>query len=451
VGGNGTKLEPSAAAYANAAASMAHDWDDYLYMGHTGHSAVWSAWALAQAGAASAYDALAAQIAANEVEGRLGAAVFLGPQNGQLWSWIHCAGAAVAAGRLRGLDPERLAHALAISLSQPPYGLFPAFMGPGSKLLTAAEPTAAGMRAAALAEQGLTGPLDVIEDRRGLLAHLAFAPRPSMLGALGRVWLTDTLAFKPLPGCAYLQPAVEAALRLREDEQFDARDVASVDAEAGFLTVGMERLCGDGELTPVRTTFSVALGTAVALIAGSFTPDELDPSWLGPRELEIRELAARVRVAHDPELSMRTVAGNAQGLPLRAALGEVSRREWRLVRRRMRELGMDEASLGPRELAGMLRAGVRNRGEIPAGGDAAQGLAAMDTTRLRLTFPTRLRVRLRSGRVLETEGREPGACGTSVEEQGEVVAAKWARTGGSPERLAELTGISATPTAPVPA
>ena len=26
--------------YRNAAASIAHDWDDYLFMGHTGHSAV---------------------------------------------------------------------------------------------------------------------------------------------------------------------------------------------------------------------------------------------------------------------------------------------------------------------------------------------------------------------------------------------------------------------------
>ena len=26
--------------YRSAAASIAHDWDDYLFMGHTGHSAV---------------------------------------------------------------------------------------------------------------------------------------------------------------------------------------------------------------------------------------------------------------------------------------------------------------------------------------------------------------------------------------------------------------------------
>src|SRR5207248_2595512 len=33
--GTNDEWEPAAAAYANAAASIAHDWDDYLYMGHT--------------------------------------------------------------------------------------------------------------------------------------------------------------------------------------------------------------------------------------------------------------------------------------------------------------------------------------------------------------------------------------------------------------------------------
>src|SRR3954453_22656616 len=182
-------------------------------MGHTGHSAVWAS----QAEDATGDDALRAQIAANEVSGRLGAALFLGPHNGQFWSTIHCPGAALAAGMLRGLDAEHLANAMAISLYQPPYGLWPGFMGPDTKLLTAAEPVAQGIRAAALAAEGFTGPLDVLESPRGLLAHLAFAPRPSMLGALGQVWLTDTLVFKPYPGCAYLQAAVEAVLRLELD------------------------------------------------------------------------------------------------------------------------------------------------------------------------------------------------------------------------------------------
>ena len=76
---------PAGEIYRSAAASIAHDWDDYLFMGHTGHSAV-------PAAAAFAGDperALVAQVAANEVAGRLGAALFLGPHNGQFWAYPH--------------------------------------------------------------------------------------------------------------------------------------------------------------------------------------------------------------------------------------------------------------------------------------------------------------------------------------------------------------------------
>ncbi len=199
---------PVGEVYRSAVASIVHDWDDYLFMGHTGHSAVPAAAAFAP----DAERALLAQVAANEVAGRLGAALFLGPHNGQFWASIHCASASVAASIGLGLDAERTAHALAIALYQPPYGMWPGFMGPQSKLLTAAEPAAVGARAALLAAEGVTGAVDVIEHPRGVLASLSFAPQPGMLGALGRVWLTDTLAYKRLPGCAYLQSVGEAAL-----------------------------------------------------------------------------------------------------------------------------------------------------------------------------------------------------------------------------------------------
>ena len=270
--------------YRSAVASIAHDWDDYLFMGHTGHSAV-------PAAAAFATDPereLLARVAANEVAGRLGAALFLGPHNGQFWASIHCASAAVASAVGLGLDAERTAQALAIALYQPPYGMWPGFMGPQSKLLTAAEPAAMGARAALLAAEGVTGALDVIEHPRGVLTGLSFAPRPAMFGGLGRVWLTDTLAYKRLPGCAYLQSVAEAALAA--DIEADA--VASAEIEAGWLACEMEELGRGPDLTPIRVNFSATLTVAVALIAGRLTPAELGPGWLSEYEAEVRALAA---------------------------------------------------------------------------------------------------------------------------------------------------------------
>ncbi|MFL5869292.1 MAG: MmgE/PrpD family protein [Thermoleophilaceae bacterium] len=399
--------------YAGAAASIAHDWDDYLFMGHTGHSSVWTGRAFAPE---DPERALLAQIAGNEVAGRLGAALFLGPHNGQFWASIHCGGAAAAAGVALGFDAERLAHAVAIALYQPPYGLWPGFMGPATKLLTAAEPAAQGARAAQLAAEGVEGPLDVIENPRGLLTNFAFVRRPGMLGGLGSVWLTDTLAFKPLPGCAYLQAAVEAALRA----EVDPPDVAAIDVEAGVLTAAMEELAPADATTPAGVNFSAARSVAIALIAGALTHEQLDPAWLSDRRAEVEEVAARICVRHDWELTLETVRGTAEA---GVSTADVRPGAWLRVLRRMRELGMPEVIdrkelrelLGRRDLRGELWRLART----PGG-----GLGSLDTAAMRMSFPCRLRIRLRSGRTLELEGAQPGSCGRPLDEQRQVVEEK---------------------------
>lgn len=422
---------PVGEVYRSAVASIAHDWDDYLFMGHTGHSAV-------PAAAAFAPDperALLAQVAANEVAGRLGAALFLGPHNGQFWASIHCASAALAAAVGLGLDAERTAHALAIALYQPPYGMWPGFMGPQSKLLTAAEPAGAGARAALLAAEGMSGALDVVEHPRGVLAGLSFAPRPAMFGALGQVWLTDTLAYKRLPGCAYLQSVGEAAL----SSGVAADDVAAVKIEAGWLTCEMEELGRGPDLTPIRVNFSAALTTAIALLAGGLTPAELTPGWLAANEPEIRALAGRVDVTHDPALTALTLRGTLEA----GASPDLGLRDLLRIRRRLGDAGMDEANPAPavlralaadrglrRHLARSLRG---RRADRP--GDA--GIDGLDTARLRMTFPARLRIRLRDGSTRVVEGGEPGSCGRPLAEQRAVVE----------ERLA-VAGVDTAATAP---
>jgi len=411
---------PLGEVFAGAAASIAHDWDDYLYMGHTGHSAVAVSRAFAPA---DPERALLAQVAANEVAGRLGLALFLGPHNGQFWTSIHCAAGAVGAGVALGLDAPRLGHALAIALYQPPYGLWPGFMGPATKLLTAAEPAVQGARAALLAAEGVEGALGVIEDERGLLTHLSFVPRPSAFGGLGEVWLSETLAFKAHPGCAYLQAAVDAALRA----EVSPADVREIEVAGGHLTAAMEALGTRAGLRPIGVTFSAGLSVAVAIIAGRLTHEELDEAWLAQNASAIRELAARTRVRHDWELTLATLQGAASG---GATLREVPLKAWPGVRRRVRELHMTDISLGARDLGALARdprllGRLRHAAFGPGGG----GTEELDTHALRMSFPCRLTLRLRSGRTLELEGHELGACGHPLAEQREVVERKVALVG----------------------
>ena len=158
--------------------------------------------------------ALLAQIAGNEVAGRLGAALFFGPHNGQFWASIHCGGAAVAAGVALGLDDD--APGPRAGDRPLPAALRPLarLHGPGHEAAHGGRARGPGRaRRAAGRRRRARRRSTSIESPRGLLTHFAFVRRPGMLGALGEVWLTDTLAFKPLPGCAYVQAAVEAALR----------------------------------------------------------------------------------------------------------------------------------------------------------------------------------------------------------------------------------------------
>jgi 2-methylcitrate dehydratase PrpD len=398
--------------YSGAAASIAHDWDDYLFMGHTGHSSVWAA----RTATGDPERALVAQIAGNELAGRLGAALFLGPHNGQFWASIHCLGAAAAAGVGLGLDPDQLANALAIALYQPPYGLWPGFMGPPTKLLTAAEPAAQGVRAALLAADGVTGPLDVIEHRRGLLTHFAFVRRPVMLGALGAVWLTDTLAFKPRPGCAYLQAAVDAVLQAGVSPD----EVASVRVRAGYLTATMEKLAPSQLGTPASVNFSTARSVAVALIAGRLTHEELAPDWLAARREQVESLASRVSVQHDWPLTVEMLRGT---LAAGGSAGDVPTRAWRTVLGRLKQTGMSDVALQARDLVELLGQPrlLADIARLVASTRRRDGIAALDTDKLRLAFPSTVRIELTSGRMLELAGDERGACGRPLTEQRQVI------------------------------
>src|SRR5262249_5158704 len=80
----GAKLGPADAALANCACSMAEDFDDIVWMGHTCHSAVFAPLAVAEHEGRPSEELLLAVVAANEGGGRLGASCFLGPVNRQV-------------------------------------------------------------------------------------------------------------------------------------------------------------------------------------------------------------------------------------------------------------------------------------------------------------------------------------------------------------------------------
>ena len=69
-----------------------------------------------------------------------------------------------------------------------------------------------------------------------------------------------------------------------------------------------------------------------------------------------------------------------------------------------------------------------------SGGDP--GIEGLDTAALRMTFPSRLRIRLRDGSTRVVEGSEPGSCGRPLDEQRAVVEERLAVAGAAPSSVA---------------
>lgn len=321
-----------AAVWANVARSMLLDYDDYLFAGHTGHAAVLVSLALGELLDAPGPDLLAATVAGNEVGGRLGAAMLLGPHNGQMWAYINNVAGAVVAARLLRLDERATASAVGLSLTQPPYPLPATFMGSDGKALTGSGPAVDGMRAALLAAEGFECEVDVLTDRAGFFARVHPGALAGMFSGWGQAWVTDSLSYKIYPGCAYLDTAVDATFAIarrfaaERGEPLDARRVAGGRIQAGLLTRGMEDMSGwyRSERSPVREinmNFSAAYSVAVALLAGRLSAEELNPCWWEPRAATIEDLARRIEVVLDDDMTAGMRASEDSGFDLGAALG----------------------------------------------------------------------------------------------------------------------------------
>jgi len=397
----GQKLAPADAAFVNAAFSMAQDFDDIIWIGHTCHSAVFAALAVAEAEGRDSRDAITAVVVANEIAGRLGGSTFFGPLNGQMWTFIHLVGAAAAAASLLGLDADRSAHALAIALSQPPLALQPAFFKPTSKFLAAAVPTQIGVQAAYLARAGMTGALDILEDRKGFWKWFAFRPLPGVLSDLGAWFAIQTLAIKTYPACNYFQTACTALERACAPRwpagPDDVERVTIHTTKLGYEAMGFAHEYAGGAaplLTELGVGFDLALTASVLLHARRLTGDECEAAWLQANADPLRRWYQRVEVLHDPALTLRVLDAARRIDAGRAALRELGPRAlWHLSADYRAHYGSSLLRRG--DLTGWLRAGLsRLRRPAPA---------APAGEFLPIYFPNRVTVRYRDGTVVQQQ------------------------------------------------
>jgi 2-methylcitrate dehydratase PrpD len=149
---------------------------------------------------------------------------------------------AVAAGKLLGFDPEQMAHAIAIC-THTMGGNYQHMLGWGSsmKRIRCGIGASAGLRAAFLAQEGLTGPGEALEGSKGYVEAMFGRGEDGQLYGdlslathdLGKLWHTLTFAAKG-GGCycvSAMGSSVEATLALQAKHGFTPQDVESVVVE----------------------------------------------------------------------------------------------------------------------------------------------------------------------------------------------------------------------------
>jgi hypothetical protein len=293
-------------------ASMIHDFDDFLFYGHTGHSSVFVSLTLAAEQDAPLGEALAAQIAANEIGGRFGACLLLGPHNGQMWSSIHIPSTLAAAGRLRRLDPAEAAGATMTALAHAPYITPRYFFSSGAKFFAASIPIRLSLAVldGSSPRTGAPAPEGLFEEDGGFFSSFAYVPLKKLFTPPGKTWLTSMLHFKKYPGCAYMQASADGAIKVGIPPADIRTMTVIVDPLGLAMNTWHERHVRPETPFVVQASFSVRKSVAAAVAAQRFDPAILNEEWLGENRKTFERLVSIITVKPD--------VGQAAGLASRA-------------------------------------------------------------------------------------------------------------------------------------
>ncbi|MBB4761683.1 MmgE/PrpD family protein [Amorphoplanes digitatis] len=306
--GFGARLPAPSAALVNGVLAHSLDYDDTHLPSvlHPSASVVPAALAAAEAGAPG--DPVAAIAAGIEVTNRLGMAG-LDPSSGanlffergqHATSICGTIGAAVAVARLYGLPPGGIADAIGIAASMGAGVLEANRTGGSVKRAHCGWAAHAGVVAATLAADGLTGPPTVLEGRFGFFAaHTGVFDADAVTDGLGERWELLRTVFKPYPANHFTHPGIDCALALRA-RGLRASDVECVElgvAEPVLRTIAEPPAEKARPRTGYHAKFSGPYTIAVALTGGGGLGVGLDDfAVLDPGRLD---LAARVRVYAD--------------------------------------------------------------------------------------------------------------------------------------------------------
>lgn len=297
------------AALANGVAAHSIEMDDVTTESslHPGVAVIPAALGLSEERGVNATAFLEAVVAGYEVTVRVGNALGGANAYGRGFHPTGVAGAfgaAAAAARVLGLDPDGITRAMGIAGTMASGSLEYLADGSWTKRLNPGWAAHAGIVAAELAAEGFTGPASAIEGTHGALHSFTDDAKPErLLADLGSPLQVMRVSIKPYGCCRYNHGLIDAVLQLRREHGLTPDAVASMtlhvlSAGAPLVADPIERK-RDPRNT-VDAQFSAPYAAAVALVHGVAGLREFDAATIA--DPTVRSLMMRIDCVRDSAL-----------------------------------------------------------------------------------------------------------------------------------------------------
>ncbi|RGP72463.1 hypothetical protein FSPOR_2674 [Fusarium sporotrichioides] len=304
--GIGQHVDIRTAALINGIASHADDYDDTHVDTpvHPSGPVASALFALAEwIGGVTGEEFLAAFVAGIETECKLGVAVFPEHYNvgWHITSTTGSVGAAVAVGKLLGLDTKQMQRAISIASVQV-IGMHESF-GTDTKPFHVGAAAQAGLTSALLAKNNFGGSLEGLEAKRGW-SHVV-STRENLteeFSTFGEVWETTKNTFKPFPCDRIIHAAIDGWIQIHQEAKEKGLDVTKISNVTARTHPRVLFLTDDPEPeTGLAGKFSVYHAAAVALLYGEATPSQFtDEAVQNKTVIALRE---KVHVTSDDKVS----------------------------------------------------------------------------------------------------------------------------------------------------
>jgi len=291
------KVPVAQAAFANGIIGHVAEFDDghRLAIAHPGAVTVPAALAIAEGYNKSGKELLTAIVAGYEVLIRLGMAI--NPSHYRIWHATGTCGgfaAAASASSLLHLNQRGTQMALGIAGTMAS-GLQETF-GTHAKPLNAGHACQSGIQAALLAQQGFTGPEDILLGDKGFIKATAIDYNTKVLEEIGESPLLASTAFyKVYASCGHTNSPLDAVFKIVEKHDIPLQFIRRI--QVGTYRIAVELTGQLKNNSEDEAKFSLPYCLAVALMHKKVTLKEFSPDKLN--DPAILEIAKKIEVVED--------------------------------------------------------------------------------------------------------------------------------------------------------